>query len=121
MPAAGSPRKLDRDPLTGVLSRAVTHAPNERPDPVLATTTVQLTSPDALRAALEKAGSSTRLLAKAADCSPSRIGQLIQGKDTGVSVGTAVAIASALQLEVRDLFEFPDGDALIRLGLIRDV
>jgi transcriptional regulator with XRE-family HTH domain len=88
---------------------------------VLATTTLQLRSPDKLRAAMEKAGSSTRVLAKAADCSPSRIGQLIQGKDTGVSAGTAVAIAAALAVETRDLFEFPDGDALIRLGLIRDV
>lgn len=88
---------------------------------MLPTTTVQLRDPDTLRAAMEKAGSSTRLLAKAANCSPSRIGQLVQGKDTGVAVGTATALAAALNVEVRDLFEFPDGDALIRLGLIRDV
>ena len=88
---------------------------------MLPTTTVQLKSPDQLRAAMEKAGSSTRSLSKAAGCSPSRIGQLIQGKDTGVAAGTAVALSGALGLETSDLFEFPDGDALIRLGLIRGI
>lgn len=88
---------------------------------MLSTTTLQLKDPDSLRSAMEKAGSSTRVLARAAECSPSRIGQLIQGKDTGVAAGTAVSIAGALNLEVRDLFEFPDGDALIRLGLIRNL
>lgn len=88
---------------------------------MLATTTLQLIDPDKLRSNMESSGSSTRSLAKAAGCSPSRIGQLMLGKDSGVSAGTAVAIAGALELEVRELFAFPDGDALVRLGLIRDL
>lgn len=88
---------------------------------MLPTTTVQLISPIKLREAAAAAGASTRSLAKAAGCSPSRIGQLIQGKDQGVAVGTAVAIAAALNVEVKDLFEFRDGLALIRLGLIPNV
>ncbi len=88
---------------------------------MLATTTLQLKSPELLRDAIEKAGSSTRRLATLAGCSPSRIGQLTQGIDSGVSASTAVAMAAALAVETSDLFEFPDADALIRLGLIRNL
>jgi transcriptional regulator with XRE-family HTH domain len=88
---------------------------------VLPTTTLQLRSPGVLREAMDASSASTRSLAAAAACSPSRIGQLMQGKDVGVAAGTAVAIAAALNREVRDLFAFPDGDSLVRLGLIRDL
>jgi len=93
---------------------------------MLPTTTLQLRSADEFRAAMTKAGVTTRSLAKQAGCSPSRIGQLMLDRDpsistgssAGISVSTAAAIAAALEAEVRDLFHFPDGPELIRLGLI---
>jgi transcriptional regulator with XRE-family HTH domain len=94
---------------------------------MLPTTTVQLRSPDAFRAAMTKAELSSRALAKRAGCSPSRIGQLMVDRDpsvaggqsAGIGVGTAAAIAAALDVDLGDLFEFPDGAELVRLGLIR--
>lgn len=94
---------------------------------MLPTTTVQLRSGDAFRAAMDKAGLSSRALAKRAGCSPSRIGQLMVDRDpstpdgasAGLAVGLAAAIAAALDVDLPDLFEFPDGDQLVRLGLIQ--
>lgn len=94
---------------------------------MLPTTTLQLRSPEAFRAAMTKAEVTTRSLAARAGCSRSRIGQLMldrdasiaSGSSAGISVGTAAAIAAALDVDVSDLFEFPDGPELIRLGLIR--
>lgn len=94
---------------------------------MLPTTTVQLRSGEKFRAAMKAANLSTRALAKAAGCSPSRIGQLMADRDpstpdggsAGLSIALAAAIAAELDVEVRDLFEFPDGDALVRLGLIQ--
>lgn len=94
---------------------------------MLPTTTVQLRSADLFRAAMEKAGLSSRALAKRAGCSPSRIGQLMVDRDpstpdgasAGLAVALAASIAAALDVEIRDLFEFPDGEQLVRLGLIR--
>lgn len=87
---------------------------------MLNTTTVRADAV-AIRAAMDAAGKSTRAVAREADCAPSRIAQLASGKDPGVAVATAVAIAAALDKNVNELFSFPDGETLIRLGLIRPV
>jgi len=86
---------------------------------VLPTTTLALRTPDGLKKAMDKAGRSTRWLASAADCSPARIAQLATGQFPATAASTAVAIAAALEVDVVDLFEFPDGETLVRLGLIR--
>lgn len=94
---------------------------------MLPTTTVQLRSADTFKAAMDKAGLSSRALARRAGCSPSRIGQLMVNRDpstpdglsAGIAVGLAAALAAALDVDVRDLFEFPDGAELVRLGLIQ--
>lgn len=88
---------------------------------MLPTTLVQLRDPDALVAAMRKADVSIRTLAKRVDLSSARIGQMTSGTGTGMQVGKAVAIAAALDVDVVDLWHFPDGEALIRLGLIRAV
>lgn len=93
---------------------------------MLSTTTVQLRSAEKFRTAMTAAKLSTRTLAAEAGCSPSRIGQLMVDRDpstagggsAGLSVSTASAIAAALNTEVRELFTFPDGADLVRLGLI---
>lgn len=88
---------------------------------MLPTTSLALRDPQKLRDAMDRAGQSTRSLARVAGCSPSRIGQLASGDFPATAATTAVAIATALDLDVTDLFSFPDGEALIRLGLIRGV
>lgn len=88
---------------------------------MLPTTSLSLKEPDRLRSAMEKAGKSTRRLAHDAGCSPARIAQLAAGDYPATAATTAVAIATALDVDVTDLFVFPDGEALIRLGLIRAV
>lgn len=88
---------------------------------MLPTTLVQLRDPDALVAIMKNAGVSIRVLAKRVDLSSARIGQMTSGTGTGMQVGKAVAIAAALDVDVDELFHFPDGEALIRLGLIRDI
>lgn len=93
---------------------------------MLPTTTVQLRSPEAFRSAMKAANLSTRTLAQRAGLSPSRIGQLMvdrdpsvaSGSSAGLAVASAASIAAALDVEIRDLFEFPDGRELVRLGLI---
>jgi lambda repressor-like predicted transcriptional regulator len=86
---------------------------------MLVTTSLTLRHPDRLRAAMDKAGKSTRGLAREAGLSPARIAQLAAGDYPATQANAAVAIAAALELPVAALFEFPDGEALIRLGLIR--
>lgn len=88
---------------------------------MLSTTTLALKDADKLAAAMKDKGMSTRKLAKAAGCSPSRVQQLAAGVEPATQAAFAVAIATALDLDVTDLFSFPDGEALIRLGLIRTV
>lgn len=88
---------------------------------MLPTTSLSLTEPDKLRDAMAAAGKSTRRLASEAGCSPARIAQLAAGDYPATAATTAVAIATALDVPVASLFSFPDGDALIRLGLIRAV
>lgn len=88
---------------------------------MLSTTTLTVINSNRLRAAMDAAGQTTRSLAKVAGCSPARIAQLAVGQFPATSAATAVAICSALDVEVRDLFAFPDGEALVRLGLIRSV
>lgn len=88
---------------------------------MLPTTLVQLRDPDALVAAMRKANVSIRLLAKRVELSSARIGQLTSGAGVGMQVGKAVAIAAALDVDAADLWHFPDGEALIRLGFIRGV
>lgn len=87
---------------------------------MLNTTTVRVDH-EALRAAMDAAGKSTRRVALEAGCAASRVAQLASGKDPGVAVATAVAIATAVDKDVNQLFSFPDGETLIRLGLIRPV
>lgn len=88
---------------------------------MMPTTTVQLTDAQKLRDAMEAAGKSSRALARAAEVSPARIQQLMSGRDLGIGASRAVAIATALDVDVVALFDFPDGESLIRLGLIRGV
>lgn len=90
---------------------------------MLPSTTVSLrdTSGAAFAAAMKKAKHSTRSLAKIAGCSPARIAQLAAGEYTATALILATAIAAALDVDVKDLFEFPDGEALINLGLIRAI
>lgn len=88
---------------------------------MLPTTTLTVRDPAKLKEAIASAGLSTRSLAKQADCSPARIAQLAAGQYPATAAGTAVAIAAALQVPVTDLFSFPDGETLVRLGLIRSV
>lgn len=85
-----------------------------------ATTTVQLRDPSGsrLREAMAAAGKSTRTLAEPAGVSSTRIHQLSQGQDPGCALPVATAIVAALDVPIGDLFYFPDGPALIRLGLI---
>ena len=83
------------------------------------TTSVRLKSPAQLSELIKKRGSSLRKLAAGVGLSPGRIGQLTTGKDLGVRVTEAVAIAAALDVDVADLFEFPDGALLVKLGLIQ--
>lgn len=82
------------------------------------TTTLKLRSPEKLRACMDKQKSSVRKLAAAADSSPARIAQLASGKYQSTAAETALKIAAALDVEVTDLFYFPDAEALVRLGLI---
>lgn len=86
---------------------------------MLVTTSLTLSDPARLRAAMETAGKSTRGLAREAGLSASRVAQLAAGEYPATQANAAVAIAAALELPVASLFEFPDGEALIRLGLIR--
>lgn len=88
---------------------------------MLPTTSLTLPDPQKLRDAMDRAGKSTRSLAAVARCSPARIAQLAAGEYPATAATTAVAIATALDVDVTDLFTFPDGEALIRLGLIRGV
>lgn len=88
---------------------------------MLPTTSLTLPDPQKLRDAMDAAGKSTRSLAKVAGCSPARIAQLAAGEYPATAASTAVAIATALDVDVTELFTFPDGEALIRLGLIRGV
>lgn len=88
---------------------------------MLETTSLALRSPDKFMAALKASSKSIRQVAREAECSPARIAQLSHGTHPAAQASTAVAIASALEVPVSDLFSFPDGEALIRLGLIREV
>lgn len=88
---------------------------------MLPTTSLSLRDPQKLRDAMDAAGKSTRSLARVAGCSPARIAQLAAGEYPATAATTAVAISTALDVDVTDLFSFPDGEALIRLGLIRGV
>lgn len=86
---------------------------------MLSTTTLALDDPDKLRSLMTSRGFTVRSLAKASGSSPARIGQLTTGRDQSIAAGTAVSIATALDVDVDQLFSFPDGEALVQLGLIR--
>jgi transcriptional regulator with XRE-family HTH domain len=88
---------------------------------MLTTTTLMLIEHTKLREAMDAAGLSTRKLAAVSGCSPARVAQMAVGQFPSTSAITAVAMAAALDVEVRDLFTFPDGETLVRLGLIRSV
>lgn len=88
---------------------------------MLETTSLSLRSHERFMAALQASGKGIRGVAAEAGCSPARVAQLSHGVKPAAQASTAVAIASALEVDVTDLFEFPDGEALIRLGLIRCV
>lgn len=88
---------------------------------MLPTTLVQLIDSEKLVAAMREAKLSTRSLAKRVGLSSARIGQLTAGTFPGMKVGEAAAIADAVGLDIADLWHFPDGEALIRLGLVRAV
>lgn len=87
---------------------------------MLKTTILKLSSPRKLTAAMEKSGKSTRRIADEARVARSRVAQLARGHVPSATASTAVALADALDVPVADLFEFPDGEALVRLGLIRN-
>ncbi len=82
------------------------------------TTVVELRDPSALAAALAEAKLSPRKLAARIDVSSSRIHQLVTGQHQSIAVEKALAIAAELEREPAVLWTFPDGDQLIRLGLI---
>lgn len=88
---------------------------------MLNTTTLALTDPEKLTEAMKAAGLSGRKLGALVGLAPSRIAQLADGHYPATKATQAVAIAAALDVDVKDLFSFPDGEALIRLGLIRPV
>lgn len=88
---------------------------------MLESTSLALRSPEAFKRALQASGKSIRDVARDANCSRARVGQLSNGVHPAAQASTAIAISAALDVDVRDLFSFPDGEALIQLGLIRDV
>lgn len=88
---------------------------------MLPTTTVTLRDPAKLREAMDASKLSIRVLAARSHISPTRIAQLTRGEFQAINASSAVTIADALGLDVATLFHFPDGEALIRLGLIRAV
>jgi transcriptional regulator with XRE-family HTH domain len=88
---------------------------------MLQTTMLVLRSGEELRKAMDAAGTSNRKLAAKAGIAPSRVGQLTSDENTSASVAIATSIAAALDVDVAQLWSFPDGEALIALGLIREV
>lgn len=86
--------------------------------PLSPTTTLHLSDPDAFTARLRSQGFNIRSLAEAVEIHPSRVGQLCKGHKPDTSAETAVALAAALDVDVAELFEFPDGPTLVALGLI---
>ncbi len=93
---------------------------------MLTSTVLQLRSPEGFRAAMDTASLSVRKLSRLSGCSIARISQLSTGRDSksasgevgGVTVEVATKLSAALDRDVSDLFDFPDGPALVRLGLI---
>lgn len=85
---------------------------------MLDTTVLHLNNPDGLLELLQARGYSIRSLAAEVGVSSARIGQLCRGHKPATSAPTAVAIATALDVDVARLFNFPDAEALTRLGLI---
>lgn len=82
------------------------------------TTILTLRKPDTLLATINAAGLTAPQAAKQAGLHPSRIYQLAQGHSPSVAAPAALALAAALDVDVRTLFTFLDGPELVRLGLI---
>lgn len=88
---------------------------------MLSTTFLTLSDPGKLRTRMDEVGLSNRKLAAQVGFSPARIAQLTAGQYQEAAAEPALAIAAALDVDVTDLWTFPDGEALVRLGLIRSV
>lgn len=82
------------------------------------TTRLALRNPDKLSAQITAAGLKPKHLATQTGLSVSRIYQLTQGHLPSLSAPAAIALAAALDIDVRELFTFPDGPELVQLGLI---
>lgn len=88
---------------------------------MLSTTFLTLTDPGKLRTLMDAHSLSNRKLAAQVDFSPARIAQLTAGVYQEAAAEQALKIAAALDVDVTELWSFPDGEALVRLGLIRSV
>lgn len=85
---------------------------------MLTTTSLRLLSPSRLAEAIETYGGGYRKLSREVEISPARLAQLVAGHKPQVSGPTAVRLSAALDQETRALFDFPDADELVRLGLV---
>jgi transcriptional regulator with XRE-family HTH domain len=86
--------------------------------PLSPTTTLHLKDPDAFRALIKSRGLTFRKLAERVEIHPSRVGQLCEGHRPDTAGATALALAAELDVDVAVLFDFPDGQTLVDLGLI---
>lgn len=85
---------------------------------MLSNTFLSLKDPEKLRERIAERGLSIRRFAAQVNVSFGRIAQMTNGQNLSTSADSAVSIAAALDVDVADLFEFPDAQALVRLGLI---
>jgi DNA-binding Xre family transcriptional regulator len=85
---------------------------------MLSTTSLRLVSAPKLQEAIATYAGGYRKLSREVGISAARLTQLVQGHKPQVSAPTAVRLAAALDVEVRALFDFPDADDLVRLGLV---
>jgi predicted XRE-type DNA-binding protein len=85
---------------------------------MLATTFLALRDPSKVLPAITAAGLKPPAVAKQVGISVSRIYQLAKGQVPSLGAPAAVAFCAAVDVDVRTLFEFPDGPELVRLGLI---
>jgi transcriptional regulator with XRE-family HTH domain len=83
------------------------------------TTVLKVKDPDALRLAIAAANRTQTDVAKEVGISRARLAQLVGGHpSSSTPVPTALAIAAAVDRDATDLFVFPDGENLQRLGFI---
>jgi transcriptional regulator with XRE-family HTH domain len=79
---------------------------------------VRLRDAEKLRELLAKSHQTHEQVAAAAGMSRARLLQIMRVPSSYTTAAAAVTIAAAVDADVVDLFEFPAGDALKRLGLV---